>query len=114
MDDHDVIVAIAGCGDQAAGLVRVNLARLLHGRITELGTGGIRGRIGKRISHQVTRQLYCWAGRGLGGLMVRAGGMDRGGASSDGRGKQGRCCIRLDHKVVLVVAVSIGGISQFY
>jgi hypothetical protein len=39
--------------------------------------------------------------------------MDRGGASSDdGRGsKQGRCCIRLDYKVVVV---GIGGISQFY
>ncbi len=47
-------------------------------------------------------------------LEERAGRMDRGGASSDdGRGKQGRCCIRLDYKVVVVV-VGIGGISQFY
>jgi hypothetical protein len=38
--------------------------------------------------------------------------MDRGGASSDaGRGKQGRCCVWLDYKVVVV---GIGGISQFY
>ncbi len=48
-------------------------------------------------------------------LEERAGGMDHGGASSDGLGKQGRCCIRLDYKVVVaVVVVGIGGISQFY
>ena len=56
------------------------------------------------------------AGSGRGGgyvrLEERAGGMDRGGASSDaGRGKQGRCCVWLDYKVVVV---GIGGISQFY
>ncbi len=58
-------------------------------------------------------------GRGGGGdvrLEVCAGGgMDCGGALSDGRGKQGRCsCIRLDYNKKVVVVVGIGDISQFY
>jgi hypothetical protein len=79
----------------------------------------------QRLDDGVSKRYWCWIRSSTsrldreGGYVLleeRAGGMDHGGASSDdGRGKQGRCCIRLlDYKVVVVVVVGIGGISQFY